>query len=78
MSHSRKKEPFAGITTAPSEKEDKRQANRLLRHKVRQQLAENPETDVPSAIQDVSDPWAMGKDGKIRFDPEKRPDKMRK
>ena len=64
MSRSKKRTPVCGIAAAPSEKDDKRRANRKLRRKTR---AGDPE-NAPDR-REVADVWAMAKDGKIRFDP---------
>jgi hypothetical protein len=71
MSRSRRKTPKAGITTADSEKQDKRLANRDLRRKVRQ-------GKLDLRVRDVSNGWSFDKDGKQRFDPKKHPKEMRK
>jgi hypothetical protein len=71
MSRSRRKTPKAGITTADSEKQDKRLANRDLRRKVRQ-------GKLDLRVRDVSNVWSFDKDGKQRFDPKKHPKEMRK
>ncbi len=71
MSRSRRHAPVCGITTARSEKQDKRQANRCLRRKVRSGHLE-------LELLDVSDVWSFSKDGRARFDPRKHPKLMRK
>lgn len=63
MSRSRKRTPVCGMTTAHSEKEDKRRANRKLRRRVARAPANAP------ALREVSNVWTMAKDGKQRFDP---------
>lgn len=78
MSRSRRKRPFSGITTSDTEKQDKRIANRKLRRKVKVRLATDPEPDVLPHVREVSDPWGMAKDGKMRFDPERHPGLLRK
>jgi len=78
MSRSRRKRPFSGITSSDTEKQDKRIANRKLRRKVRVRLAVDAEPETLPHVRDVSDPWAMSKDGKMRFDPDRHPDLMRK
>ncbi len=78
MSRSERKTPITGITTATSGKQDKRIANRQLRRRVKQLLDVNPATEVLPLEREVSDVWLMDKDGKIRFDPERHPDLMRK
>lgn len=78
MSRSRRKTPVAGITTATSEKQDKRDANRRLRRCVNQRLVRNPEIDVLPLERETSNVWVMDKDGKLRFDPDRFPELMRK
>ncbi|MEM9998201.1 MAG: hypothetical protein AAF809_10920 [Bacteroidota bacterium] len=78
MSRSRKKTPIAGITTARSEKHDKRLANRRLRRRVRQRLAAGRDgTDLP-LLREVSNVWTMEKDGKVYFGSAVHPKLMRK
>ena len=78
MSGSRKKTPVTAITTATSEKADKRFANRRHRHGNRQIL--KTAEDEPQFLdrKQTGDPWDMAKDGKARFDPAERPKRMRK
>ena len=78
MSRSRRKTPVCGITTAQSEKQDKRIANRRFRRAIRQQMQAEPQVEVLPQRREVSDVWAMDKDGKTRFDPEQHPKEMRK
>ena len=78
MSRSKRKTPITGITTATSEKQDKRIANRQLRRCVKQLLDVDPETEVLPLEREVSNVWSMDKDGKIRFDPACHPDLMLK
>lgn len=77
MSRSRRRTPVRGISTADSEKEDKRIANRRLRRTVRAAIRVDAEGELP-ARRAVSNPWCMDKDGKTRFDPARRPRDMRK
>ena len=63
MSRSKKKTPVTGMTTARSEKDDKRLANRKFRRVTRIDPENAP------ALREVSDVWGMAKDGKVRFDP---------
>lgn len=65
MSRSRRKNPFRGIG-GDSEKWDKRKNNRRLRRKCRQAIQEGK--DVLPTMKEVSDPWSMNKDGKMRID----------
>lgn len=65
MSRSYRKHPIGGITTATSEKWDKRQANRTFRRAVQQAIHHGDE-NMPK-LREVSDVWGMGKDGKTRW-----------
>jgi hypothetical protein len=78
MSRSRRHHPVAGFTTARSEKEDKRLANRTLRARVRTQFASHGDERPLPTLREVSDSWCMPKDGKMRFDPLRYPKSMRK
>lgn len=64
MSRSRRKTPIFGITTAPSESEDKRLWHKRLRAKSRDQLKAGPDDPIPVDHREVSDPWGMAKDGR--------------
>lgn len=64
MSRSRRKTPIKGVTAASSEKNDKRHANRALRHRARQALAANPTQEVAPERREVGNAWAMAKEGK--------------
>jgi hypothetical protein len=59
MSHSRRKTPVFGMTTAQSEKEDKRTANRKFRRATRRNV-----NDPPTRVREVADVWSFAKDGK--------------
>jgi hypothetical protein len=78
MSRSKKRTPIGGITTARSEKQDKRFYNRRYRRVCKQVLQVSPESKLLPHLREYSDPWAMDKDGKVWFDPEKYPKDMRK
>jgi len=79
MSRSRRKRPFRGITTANSEKKEKRLYNRNFRRTTKQKVNDlDSGADVLPHIQEHSNPWRMEKDGKVRFDPKKQPKQMRK
>jgi len=65
MSRSRKKNPVKGITSADSEKEDKRNANRKFRRKIKQEVNKGKE-QLPE-IRELSNVWEFDKDGK-RYD----------
>lgn len=77
MSRSRRKHPYIGVC-ADSEKEDKRENNRRLRHHTRMALSRDPEVEVLPHTLDHSNRWLMNKDGKMEFNPEEYPDLMRK
>jgi len=57
MSRSHLKTPVFGFTTATSEKQDKRQANRRLRRQVRA-------GQLHLTLREVSNVWSFAKDGK--------------
>ncbi|MBI3796263.1 MAG: hypothetical protein HY268_04735 [Deltaproteobacteria bacterium] len=78
MSRSRKKLPFSGITTAASEKEDKRRANRKERRLNRQTLCATADDTLLRNKRAVGNPWLFAKDGKNRFDPHAYPHLVRK
>jgi hypothetical protein len=71
MSRSRRKTPICGITTASSERHDKRLANQRLRRSAKTKLRCGlyDEDLILPELDDVSNPWEMSKDGKQRFDP---------
>jgi len=66
MSRSRIKSKIHGITTAKSEKQDKRIANRRLRRAVKQK----PKTDdtIFPIMREISDVWSFEKDGKTYYE----------
>ncbi len=78
MSRSRKRTPIHGITMARSEKPDKRRYNRRFRHVCKQVLHVDPAREVLPHLREYSNPWSMDKDGKVRFDPARYPELMRK
>ena len=69
MSRSRRKTPVRGITTSESEKSDKQMAHRRERRLVRVVVHIEPEAELMPHERELSNPWAMAKDGKMRFDP---------
>ncbi|MBL3657509.1 hypothetical protein [Fulvivirga sediminis] len=75
MSKSRRKNKIRGITTAKSEKESKKMANRRLRKRVNQKINKGEE-QLPQ-LREVSDVWDFAKDGKI-YDPNMKGKDMRK
>lgn len=79
MSKSRRKNPICGITTARSEKIDKRFNHRKFRRLTKQILANlEDEEDLLPIERQYSNPYRMSKDGKMRFDKEKYSELMRK
>jgi len=68
MSRSRRKTPIVGYTTCRSEREDKTIWHRRLRAHEHTGLtgadAERLEAWLPVSVRQVSNPWAMGKDGR--------------
>ena len=78
MSRSRKKTSISGLTTAETEKLEKRTANRRLRRLTRSKISsENGESLLP-VLREVSNPWLWPKDGKTHFSAQKYPAQMRK
>ena len=78
MSRSKKKTKIHGITTAKSEKENKRDANRKLRRIVKQKV-NSGKTELPELpeLREVSNVWSFDKDGK-RYNPEMTEKELRK
>ena len=77
MSRSRKKTSIGGITTAVSEKQDKRIYNRRYRRVCKQSLHIDHQQELP-ILKEYSNPWCMNKDGKKWFVAKKYPKRMRK
>lgn len=78
MSRSRKKTPVCGMSTAKSEKQDKRLANRKDRRKNKEILGTTQDDANLLPKKAISNVAEMDKDGKHRFDPEKHQGLMRK
>jgi hypothetical protein len=78
MSHSRRNTPIRGITSSESERQDKQLAHRRERRRIRAVVQLKPDAEVLPHTRELSNPWAMAKDGKTRFDPAKYPKLMRK
>lgn len=78
MSRSKRHTPVRGITTAASEKWDKRIANRAMRRHNKILVNKFGEDALPLEMNQVMTTWQMGKDGKFHFDPRKEPKHMRK
>ena len=79
MSRSYKKTPICGLTTAKSEKEDKRLANRRFRRASRNLVKSNREPFY--RLREVCNVWDFAKDGKMYYDKEavkKYPKALRK
>ena len=76
MSRSRRKSPFASITTAASDKEDKAAEHRRERRDVRVAIRDG--ADALPHPRGYGDPWDAAKDGKRRFDPAEEPGLLRK
>ena len=66
MSRSYRKHDIHG-NGGGSEKDDKRIANRCLRHNVKRLLHIEPEHEILPIMREVSDTWNMNKDGKSYF-----------
>jgi hypothetical protein len=78
MAKSKRKTPVVGITTAVSEKEDKRIANRAERRINKALLSGTDDVLILKSKREVSNVWSFDKDGKQRIDPQKYPKAMRK
>ena len=65
MTRSRRHSPFIGMTTAESEKDDKRRARRNLRHREKH-------TEEPVNKHEVSCVWTFAKDGRQEIDPKSK------
>ncbi len=78
MSRSRRKTPIMSVTTATSEKKDKRDYNRRYRRVAKQAIESGDESKPLPIVREHSDPWAMDKDGKRLFDARKNPRLLRK
>lgn len=74
MSRSRKKHPIIGVTTAKSEKFDKRLINRNIRHQVKRTLNNTPIEELDNFLEpkknEIMDKWSIQKDGKIYIEKE--------
>jgi len=78
MARSKRRTPVVGITTAVSEKEDKRIANRAERRINKALLSGDDDERTLKPKREVSNVWGFCKDGKQRIDPKKYPKAMRK
>ena len=68
MSRSYKKTPITSFTTAKSDKEDKKLANRLFRRASRNRIKSNREPFY--LLREVCDVWDFAKDGRVYYDKE--------
>lgn len=84
MSHSRRRQPFSSTTCSGwnrGEQAEKRAASRAVRRLTRQALhAQDVEcdADIPRPSRAFTDSWMWAKDGKLRFDPRRSPELLRK
>ncbi|HCR30095.1 MAG TPA: hypothetical protein DIV79_08770 [Opitutae bacterium] len=78
MSGSKKKSPYASITSARSEKADKRLANRRDRRINTNKLRSRGDDENLVDRKSTSNVWTFDKDGKRRFDPSIEPKPLRK
>ncbi len=69
MARSRRRTPIISSMSNSSEKQDKRHANRNCRSALRRAFKrdDDPDAAVLPILRDVSDPWAMAKDGRSWF-----------
>ena len=75
MTRSKRRKSISGITTAESDKEAKKKANRQARRAVKMTDLEQED---PPHEKEFGNPWLAPKDGKFFFDPQKYPELMRK
>jgi len=68
MSRSKRHIPICGVTTAKSEKKDKRIYNRILRRKTKELIRKKEIDKLPKSLKEIVDVWSMDKDGKMMFD----------
>jgi hypothetical protein len=78
MSRSKRRTPVCGMTGAASEKQDKRLYNRRYRRVCKQVIHTDPAREPLPLLREYSNPGAMAKDGKFRFNPRDRPELLRK
>ena len=78
MSRSKRRTPVRGNTTARSEKQDKRLYNRRYRRVCKQMIHSDPGRELLPMLREYSNPGAMDKDGKFRFNSRDRPELLRK
>ena len=74
MSRSRRKTAITGITTARSEKYDKRLMNRAIRRITKTRISNTDSDEYLHITKDEArDIWSMAKDGKTRHDKVNKP-----
>ncbi len=78
MARSRKKTPVISVTTARSEKADKRLTHRVERRTNKVILGMTKDDVALKQVRELSDPWCFGKDGKRYVDPKKCVRELRK
>lgn len=78
MSRSKRRTPVCGLTSAQSEKQDKRLYNRRYRRVFKQALHVDAACELLPLLREYSNVGAMDKDGKFWFNPRERPELMRK
>jgi hypothetical protein len=66
MARSKRRTPIRGITTAESEKQDKQWVHRKYRRATRVGLQHVLDAEIFPHVRELSHPWSMGKDGKVR------------
>jgi hypothetical protein len=78
MARSYRKTPIRGITTAHSEKTDKKLWHSRMRARTLTHIRSGRDLDVLPITREVSNVWSFAKDGKQHFDPTRHPKLMRK
>ena len=78
MARSYRKTPICGITTARSEKSDKKIWHSRMRARTRTYINSGRDLDTMPIEREVSNVWDFAKDGKQRFDATRHPKLMRK
>lgn len=84
MANSKRYTPIHSITSAESEKEDKRLCNTRVRREHKKQIQDAIDYGINLGVNEliqqdeVLTKWEMAKDGKFWFDPDEQPELMRK
>ena len=71
MSRSRKRTPISGITSAKSEKWDKRACNKVIRLRAKKLLRRDNDEYLDPLPNECRNAWSMAKDGKHYWNPKK-------